>query len=329
MKCDEEKPVCGPCAKGNRPCVYSTNPLPTTGNVTAGASPRSGGGCLPTRNSHASPATSAASPAPPRPSFSDSTVPDLGSRPSHTLPETTSQPRNWPATPSEDVLQITSPQSSYSTSTYGAEVAPLRWFGLLAGDAAAAGSLHVPIPSLETLGDAALVHRQDTHPDRLGKNHRPAIHPGFPEGLASHNPSKLLQIAALSPTPPVGSSGVVDERQFWQSTEPIQLKDHENVIFQRFVNGVSLWIDLFDPLKHFSTFVPHLALRNEGLMKAILAVGRYACLDCRSSATSVGKRRWRLAVRSGSSPSVSPWTATSSWRSKSSADCVQARDTSP
>jgi len=39
------------------------------------------------------------------------------------------------------------------------------------------------------------------------------------------------------------------------------------------VSGVSLWIDLLDPLKHFSTFIPHLAMRNEGLMKAILALG--------------------------------------------------------
>jgi hypothetical protein len=179
-------------------------------------------------------------------------------------------------------------------------VAPLRWFGLLAGDAAAAGSLHVPIPSLETLGDAALVHRQDTHPDRLGaKNHRPAIHPGFPEGLASHNPSKLLQIAALSPTPPVGSSGVVDERQFWQSTEPIQLKDHENDLFQRFVNGVSLWIDLFDPLKHFSTFVPHLALRNEGLMKAILAIGESRGGKIREHSVTVSPPRWEMPCMYG------------------------------
>jgi len=44
-------------------------------------------------------------------------------------------------------------------------------------------------------------------------------------------------------------------------------------MFQRFVTGVSLWIDLFDPLRHISTFVPHLALHNEGLMKAVLALG--------------------------------------------------------
>lgn len=44
-------------------------------------------------------------------------------------------------------------------------------------------------------------------------------------------------------------------------------------MFERFVDGVAIWIDLFDPLRHFSAFVPHLALYNEGLMKAVLALG--------------------------------------------------------
>lgn len=95
----------------------------------------------------------------------------------------------------------------------------------------------------------------------------------FAEAVALQNPSKLLQISAISPAPLNGSNGPTDERQFWQAVEPLQLKGHEFDIFERFVDGVSSWIDLFDPMKHFSTFVPHLALRNEGLMKAILALG--------------------------------------------------------
>lgn len=165
---------------------------------------------------------------------------------------------------------MTSPQSNYSNSTgYGTEVAPLRWFGLLAGDA---GSLDPT--SLETLGDAALARRYELHPDgaTVADPRRPIgpPHNGFAEGVALQNPSKLLQISALSPHP-LNADG--DERQFWQAAEPVQLKDHEFDIFQRFVTGVSLWIDLFDPRKYFSTFVPHLAMRNEGLMKAVLALG--------------------------------------------------------
>jgi hypothetical protein len=60
------------------------------------------------------------------------------------------------------------------------------------------------------------------------------------------------------------------EQEPWQSA--IQLQDHQIPIFQRFTDQLALWLDLFDPQKHFSTFVPHLALGNEGLMKAILAL---------------------------------------------------------
>lgn len=162
MKCDEIKPVCTPCAKGNRPCVYG--PLPTevetsaqnghprhdsTTSIATSASPRS------PLNQRSHPSISSVSeiappPPPKRASFSTGT---------ETRPAST----QWPATPIDDGLQILSPQSSYSNSTgYGTEVAPLRWFGLLAGDAASA-SLD-PL-SLETLSDAALSRRYEIHPE--------------------------------------------------------------------------------------------------------------------------------------------------------------------
>ncbi|KAK5112807.1 hypothetical protein LTR85_011141 [Meristemomyces frigidus] len=166
-----------------------------------------------------------------------------------------------------------SPQSSYSTSTgYGTEVAPLRWFGLLAGDACN-GDLECS--SLETLGDAALArrfHSEGVDTPRTQELPTPRPTSAFCERVALQNPSKLLQISAISPAA-TGVSGSVDERQYWQAPEPLNLRDHEFDIFKHFVTGVSQWIDLFDPLRHFSTLVPHLALRNEGLMKAVLALG--------------------------------------------------------
>lgn len=168
--------------------------------------------------------------------------------------------QQWtPTATVDDTLQIPSPQSNYSNSTgYGTEVAPLRWFGLLAGDAAN-GSLD--LPSLDNLSDAALAHLQTSKPST----------PSIGEGLTLQSASRLLQISAVSPAN--GGSEIVDERQYWQAREAVTLKDHEYDMFQRFVTGVSQWIDLFDPLKHFSTFVPHLAIHNEGLMKAVLALG--------------------------------------------------------
>lgn len=161
MKCDELKPVCTPCAKGNRPCVYG--PLPTE----IEASTQNG---HPRHDSTTSIATSASasSPAHQRSRPSISSVSDIAPPPPKrasfsTGTETRPASMQWPVTPVDDGLQILSPQSSYSNSTgYGTEVAPLRWFGLLAGDAAHAS---LDPSSLETLSDAALSQRYDIHPD--------------------------------------------------------------------------------------------------------------------------------------------------------------------
>ena len=253
MKCDEVKPVCGPCAKGNRGCVYGSTSVEST----------------PPRVDSA-----------PYPSASDQSTPILQQQHSHhgslssAVDARRTSSNQWPTTPTgDDALQITSPHSAYSSSGYGTEVAPLRWLGLLAGDAS---EVSLDLPSLESLSENALAQRYRVHPDGVSIHelHNPSQSPAaLAEGIASQNPSRLLQISALSPLSSSNQVGGADERQFWQAPEPIVLKDHEHDMFQRFVTGVGPWIDLFDPLKHYSTFVPHLALHNEGLMKAVLAVG--------------------------------------------------------
>ena len=253
MKCDEVKPVCGPCAKGDRTCEYGAGSTDDT----------------PSRITTA-----------PYPSTSDQSTPSLQNQHSHhgsfssstenRLPSS----NTWPTTPSgDDSLTILSPHSTYSSTGYGTEVAPLRWFGLLATDAA---DVSLDLPALENLSENALAQRYRVHPDGVSVSelHTPSQTPAaLAQGVALQNASRLLQVSAISPMPSSTQDGGVDERQYWQSPEPIQLKDHEHDMFQRFVTGVSLWIDLLDPLKHFSTFVPHLALHNQGLMKAVLAVG--------------------------------------------------------
>ena len=164
MKCDEVKPVCGPCAKGNRACLYGALPSETDATdhailndntpSNAGNSSRSERAEFSIaspdhRRSHGSFGHPGATTAK-RASFSDT----VENRPSS---------KQWPATPTDDSLHAFSPQSSYSSSTgYGTEVAPLRWFGLLAGDAAQ-GSLD--LQSLESLSDAALAQRYELHRD--------------------------------------------------------------------------------------------------------------------------------------------------------------------
>lgn len=59
----------------------------------------------------------------------------------------------------------------------------------------------------------------------------------------------------------------------WNTEIAIELKQEEVVYFEHFIEEVAPMLDLFDSGKHFATAVPHLALRNVGLLRAILAVG--------------------------------------------------------
>ena len=130
------------------------------------------------------------------------------------------------------------------------------------------------LASLENLGEDALAQRYRLHPDGVGVPDLRAPNQtsvALEEGVTLPAPSKLLY--ERLPSSVRREDGSNDERQLWQAREPFQLKGHEHDVFRRFVTGVSLWIDLFDPQKHFSTFVPHLAMHNEGLMKAVLALG--------------------------------------------------------
>ncbi|KAK7541159.1 uncharacterized protein J3D65DRAFT_269266 [Phyllosticta citribraziliensis] len=185
------------------------------------------------------------------------------------LPETTpshhvSPPLPW-STPQEE---ITSPQSTLSSNPYPAEIAPLRWFGLLADDADNLNRLDFA-QSLGGQGAPKPPDESGTTTLRLSSYGTQGFHsPSFPVGApastsysqrypsTSGNPAETPQYAA--------------ERQHWQSS--VALSDHELPIFKHFVECLSIWLDLFDPLRHFSTFVPQLAMKNEGLMKAILAL---------------------------------------------------------
>ena len=64
----------------------------------------------------------------------------------------------------------------------------------------------------------------------------------------------------------------IPERYPWQEDTDIELEPVETLLFRAFAERSALWMDLFDPYKHFSTYSIRLAMRNYGLMKAILAL---------------------------------------------------------
>ena len=61
--------------------------------------------------------------------------------------------------------------------------------------------------------------------------------------------------------------------QPWNTETRIELSREELVFFKHYVEVVAPILDLFDPAKHFAAVVPHLALRNVGLLRSLLAVG--------------------------------------------------------
>ncbi|TDZ41570.1 hypothetical protein CTRI78_v009524 [Colletotrichum trifolii] len=70
-------------------------------------------------------------------------------------------------------------------------------------------------------------------------------------------------------------AGAAEDASFvppWNTTHNIELSPSDLIYFRYYVDVVGPILDLFDPERHFSNAVPHLAVRNDGLLKSILAV---------------------------------------------------------
>lgn len=166
--------------------------------------------------------------------------------------------RSWEFTQSEG--HVASPLSAWNVR-WSDEHAPLRWFGLLMGDARhGAPDSVIPIP----LDRNEPYQPQDLQSPTSGSYPQHVYFPGSAERLQQSTSTALshtsIPIAPQSPS----------TQSLWQS--PVKLLDHEILIFKRFVNRIGHWMDIFDPMKHFSTLVPQIAMGNEGLMKAILGL---------------------------------------------------------
>ncbi|CAG7558034.1 unnamed protein product [Fusarium equiseti] len=138
------------------------------------------------------------------------------------------------------------PESASTTPASSASVAAVRWFGILANDAPG------EVPEDELL---------DTSTD----------------GQADIDITPLQRATRIIDTQPEVSDrrSSVSEESLWQASESISLLDQEQSLFQNFLHRICSWLDLFDPARTFSTRVPHLAVRNAGLLNAILALSSY------------------------------------------------------
>ncbi|KAF6513681.1 hypothetical protein HZS61_007006 [Fusarium oxysporum f. sp. conglutinans] len=149
--------------------------------------------------------------------------------------------------------------SNSTTPAASASVAAVRWFGILANDASNEAFPDADAP----LGlDGELL---DTSPD----------------GQADSDITPLQKATRIIDAQPPTRDAVndhaanVSEESLWQAPRSISLLDREQTLFQNFLHRICSWLDLFDPARTFSTRVPHLAVRNAGLLNAILALSCY------------------------------------------------------
>lgn len=172
---------------------------------------------------------------------------------------------------------VPSPGTESSAST---RVAPLSWFELLATDAANANDRFLLSPPQQFQrthrdpGDYPEARDQTGEDPRHSSNLRPR---NFRESESFHAAAFRYDAGIeqrLAPQQPTrdGDSVISDGPSSWTTSSPIQLSSLEHSLFTHFVRVSSKWLDFYDPLQHFASVVPHLALRNVGLMKALLAL---------------------------------------------------------
>lgn len=136
-------------------------------------------------------------------------------------------------------------QSGFSPATITSELltadlATSRWFDLLAADAAQGDDSFPFVPTRQGSPIPQVVSRVQPYTD-------------------------ISVTANDAGTPHL-------THQPWQLDSDITLEDNEARLFRTFADHVASWLDLFDADRNFSTRATRLAMRNKGLMKAILAL---------------------------------------------------------
>ncbi|OKL58309.1 hypothetical protein UA08_06446 [Talaromyces atroroseus] len=240
VKCDEERPQCGPCRKGQRPCAYEPPGTEHERDKEKQHEPQQRQHITTVQGQH--------------PNGDDNTIQS----------PTASREGNFQLSPVSYRTSGISPSTDISSSH-----APYSWFELLTTDVANLGQDFLLSPSGETTTALGLSLAVDS-----GSPSNPLLVPRNLREKQSFQAAAFGDISAANTNiPPVETPAVVrDDRSCWTLAAPIQLNSVEASIFTHYIHNLSAWQDFFDPLKHFGTLIPHLALNNTGLMKALLAL---------------------------------------------------------
>ncbi|KAL1858426.1 hypothetical protein Plec18170_002624 [Paecilomyces lecythidis] len=282
LKCDETKPICGPCIKKGKACEY-TNLGRASDIAPASNRPMNEVVPAPARQQSTSPERNQ----------------EYASRDYYDANIVSNEPHGvtdaaWTAAqtdinaPQPALLQqlpesnpVSSPSSLAWQQSYlspsNASFAAVRWFGLLASDAAR----DCTIPNFQP--DESLWPEFPTT-DVSSLQRATQVLDSTPNSHTSHGPTEIG-------TP----GGTLREDQIWQSRKPIELSPTEQILFEHFLHQVSPWIDLFDPTNQFATFVAHLAVSQKEYditeeFYSQKTEGKFSGAQCRASKCYNGSR---------------------------------------
>ena len=282
MKCDDGKPTCARCSKTDRVCRYApgVDQQPTGAEAQSDSREKRTEGVLESSAAEQpdivpAPYLQATCSAPTEASLSLHPN-DSAERPQNDGLDTA----NGQTLASIDSVLSASPLSAGQASLLN--ISPFEWYDLLARDA---------ISNIQRLNDAstgeprwkfpeiALSRRQSPVPECLeapleqdtGQSEQRQVDQEHPDGIDA----SFLHYSPISNP--------------WNTTSRIELSTVDLKFFRYYIEVVGPILDLFDPARHFTHVVPHLALRNTGLLKSILAVGaKHMSLGLKSSPSENG-----------------------------------------
>ncbi|ETN39661.1 uncharacterized protein HMPREF1541_05887 [Cyphellophora europaea CBS 101466] len=245
LKCDEARPTCLNCAKSSRECSYlqqaPVDDENTVSSATTDTRERPASGNLQdlrARVNGNSTIVGQRSISEEPLAFNDSSLSDSFET------EAFRGPTDFVRSPS-------------TTASFTAGTAPYQWYELIAQDA---------------WKNAESYHYLTSHGSRWSFNS---------DGLMTLNtlasPASSVIQSPETRAPAVLASRSdpayqVPDHQPWNTLKRPLLKPREVQYLQHYIDFVGPFLDLFDSHQHFTTDVLRLALRNEGLLKSILAL---------------------------------------------------------
>jgi Fungal specific transcription factor domain len=162
------------------------------------------------------------------------------------------------ATPGPSPSDIGSPLTTTASFTSGN--APHHWYDLIAEDA---------VKNIDNYNFLTNSGARWSFEPRLSTRPSEQPNPPIDATVLLHSPKSSIPLRASQSGVQIGSAGTEPS---YNTEEPPVLREYELRYLQHYLEVVAPILDLFDPQQHFTTHVLHLALRNVGLLKSVLAL---------------------------------------------------------